>query len=64
MAKWGANTELPVTDQLACTNFAIPMSPVLTAKQALEVTDAITAAAVSGPVGRPARSTTAAQSKT
>ncbi len=32
--------ELPVTDELARTHLAIPMSPVLTAEQAAEVTDA------------------------
>src|SRR5262249_51788379 len=29
MARWGAGVELPVTEQLARKNLAIPMSPVL-----------------------------------
>ena len=41
MAQWGAGAELPVTDELARTNLAIPMSPVLSAGQAREVTAAI-----------------------
>ena len=35
--------ELPVTDDLARTHLAIPMSPVLTAEQAAEVTAAVRA---------------------
>ena len=35
MAEWGARAELPVTDELARTHVAIPMSPVLSAEQAV-----------------------------
>jgi dTDP-4-amino-4,6-dideoxygalactose transaminase len=38
MREWGAAADLPVTDELAATHLAIPMSPVLTAEQAAEVT--------------------------
>jgi dTDP-4-amino-4,6-dideoxygalactose transaminase len=38
MERWGAGADLPVTDELAATHLAIPMSPVLTAEQAAEVT--------------------------
>jgi dTDP-4-amino-4,6-dideoxygalactose transaminase len=38
MLEWGAGAELPVTDELAATHLAIPMSPVLSAEQAAEVT--------------------------
>jgi dTDP-4-amino-4,6-dideoxygalactose transaminase len=41
MARWGAGIELPATDELARTNLAIPMSPVLTPEQAQEVAAAI-----------------------
>jgi dTDP-4-amino-4,6-dideoxygalactose transaminase len=41
MAQWGAGAELPVTDELARTNLAIPMSPVLSPEQAWGVTAAI-----------------------
>jgi dTDP-4-amino-4,6-dideoxygalactose transaminase len=44
MARWGAGIELPTTDELARTNLAIPMSPVLTPEQAQEVVAAIRAA--------------------
>jgi dTDP-3-amino-3,4,6-trideoxy-alpha-D-glucose transaminase len=44
MKRWGAGIELPATDELARTNLAIPMSPVLNAAQAHEVADAIGAA--------------------
>ena len=37
MRQFGAGVELPVTDELARTHLAIPMSPVLTAAQAAEV---------------------------
>jgi dTDP-4-amino-4,6-dideoxygalactose transaminase len=40
MRDFGAGVELPVTDELARTHLAIPMSPVLTAAQAAEVTAA------------------------
>jgi dTDP-4-amino-4,6-dideoxygalactose transaminase len=44
MAEYGAGVSLPATDELARTHLAIPMSPVLSAAQAAEVTDAIRAA--------------------
>ena len=44
MAEWGAGAELPATDELARTHLAIPMSPVLTAAQAAEVTGAVRSA--------------------
>jgi dTDP-3-amino-3,4,6-trideoxy-alpha-D-glucose transaminase len=44
MAQWGGGIELPVTDELARTNLAIPMNPMLSAGQAREVTEAIRAA--------------------
>jgi dTDP-4-amino-4,6-dideoxygalactose transaminase len=37
MREWGANVELPATEHAARTHLAIPMSPVLTRKQADEV---------------------------
>jgi dTDP-4-amino-4,6-dideoxygalactose transaminase len=37
LASIGAGAELPVTDHLAATHLAIPMSPVLSAEQAAEV---------------------------
>ena len=39
-----AGVELPVTDDLARTHLALPMSPVLSAEQAAEVTAAVRAA--------------------
>jgi dTDP-4-amino-4,6-dideoxygalactose transaminase len=44
MARWPAGRELPVTDELAASNLALPMSPVLTADQVREVVDAVAAA--------------------
>jgi dTDP-4-amino-4,6-dideoxygalactose transaminase len=44
MARWGAGRELPATDELARTNLAIPISPVLDAGRAREVGAAIIAA--------------------
>jgi dTDP-4-amino-4,6-dideoxygalactose transaminase len=44
MAPWGTDVELPVTDELARTNLAIPMSPVLRPEQAREVVAALTSA--------------------
>ncbi len=41
MAPWSAGTHLPVTDALARTSLALPMSPTLTAAQALAVTAAV-----------------------
>jgi dTDP-3-amino-3,4,6-trideoxy-alpha-D-glucose transaminase len=42
MTRW-AGSELPVTDELAAGNLALPMSPVLTPGQAREVADAVAA---------------------
>jgi len=56
MEPWGAGIELPVTDELARTNIAIPMSPVLSAGQAQEVVGAIRDALErlgSAPAGSP-----------
>jgi dTDP-4-amino-4,6-dideoxygalactose transaminase len=44
MAPWGTDVELPVTDELARTNFAIPISPVLRPEQAREVVAALASA--------------------
>ena len=44
MAPYPPAVDLPGTDQLARTHLAIPMSPVLSAAQATEVTDCIAAA--------------------
>jgi dTDP-3-amino-3,4,6-trideoxy-alpha-D-glucose transaminase len=44
MQKWGAEVRLPATEQAAARHLAIPMSPVLSAEQAQEVTAAIAAA--------------------
>jgi dTDP-4-amino-4,6-dideoxygalactose transaminase len=41
MREWGANVRLPATEQAALRHLAIPMSPVLSAEQAREVTAAI-----------------------
>jgi dTDP-3-amino-3,4,6-trideoxy-alpha-D-glucose transaminase len=41
MVEHGAGVSLPVTDELARTHLAIPMSPVLSAEQAEQVTSAI-----------------------
>ena len=41
----GADTDLPVTDELGRTNVALPMSPVLSAEQVQEVVAAVAAAA-------------------
>jgi dTDP-4-amino-4,6-dideoxygalactose transaminase len=41
MAPWGAGAHLPVTDALARTSLALPMSPTLTSAQAQAVTAAI-----------------------
>ena len=38
MAEWGAGLALPGTDEAARTHLAIPMSPVLDAHAAREVT--------------------------
>jgi dTDP-4-amino-4,6-dideoxygalactose transaminase len=44
MAAWGAGADLPATDEVARTHLAIPVSPVLSAAQAAEVTATIRAA--------------------
>lgn len=44
MARWAKGVRLPVTDELAKTNLALPMSPVLTAEQAQAVTTALAGA--------------------
>jgi dTDP-3-amino-3,4,6-trideoxy-alpha-D-glucose transaminase len=44
MARWAQGVDVPVTDELARTNLALPMSPVLTEAQAHEATAAIAAA--------------------
>jgi dTDP-3-amino-3,4,6-trideoxy-alpha-D-glucose transaminase len=44
MAEWGERADLPVTDELARTHIAIPMSPVLTAEQAGEVAGVVRSA--------------------
>jgi dTDP-4-amino-4,6-dideoxygalactose transaminase len=61
MARWSEGVELPVTDSLARTSLAIPMSPTLTPAQARAVTAAIrdaleldTRAAVSARTAEPA----------
>jgi len=46
MRRWGANVELPGTEQAARTHLAIPMSPVLTREQAEEVVAATRTALV------------------
>jgi dTDP-4-amino-4,6-dideoxygalactose transaminase len=48
MRAWGASADLPVTDELAPIHLAIPMSPVLSAEQAAEVTR-VTAEVVGAP---------------
>jgi dTDP-3-amino-3,4,6-trideoxy-alpha-D-glucose transaminase len=44
MVEYAAGASLPATEELARTHLAIPISPVLTAEQASEVTEAIRAA--------------------
>jgi dTDP-4-amino-4,6-dideoxygalactose transaminase len=44
MKRWGAAAELPVTDELARINLALPMSPVLGAAGAGQVVEAVAAA--------------------
>ncbi|HZU39857.1 MAG TPA: DegT/DnrJ/EryC1/StrS family aminotransferase [Solirubrobacteraceae bacterium] len=41
LARYGAGAELPVTDELAARNLALPMSPVLSAAQARAVVQVI-----------------------
>jgi dTDP-3-amino-3,4,6-trideoxy-alpha-D-glucose transaminase len=44
MRAWGAGAQLPATEHAARTHLAIPMSPVLTAEQAAQVTETLRAA--------------------
>jgi dTDP-4-amino-4,6-dideoxygalactose transaminase len=44
MAPYAEGVELPATDRLALTHLAIPMSPVLSAGDAAEVTEHVRAA--------------------
>ncbi len=46
MARYSGGVELPATEELARTHLAIPMSPVLSAGQAGEVTEAVRTAIV------------------
>ncbi len=41
MIRWRGDRELPVTDELAATNLALPMSPVMSKAQANEVVESI-----------------------
>jgi dTDP-4-amino-4,6-dideoxygalactose transaminase len=41
MRRWGAGLELPVTDELARSNLALPMSPILGAETARQVVAAV-----------------------
>jgi dTDP-4-amino-4,6-dideoxygalactose transaminase len=63
MARFVAGVDLPATEQLARANLAIPMSPVLSAEEAREVTEAVRAALASGPTAMAAASTTAAKAQ-
>src|SRR5262249_7000517 len=49
MARWGAHAELPATDELAQTNLALPMSPVLSEEQVREVLAAVHGAGLAPP---------------
>lgn len=44
MTRWGAGVELPVTDELARTNLALPMSPILGPETARQVVETVAAA--------------------
>ena len=44
MLEWGADAQLPATEELARTHLAIPISPVLTAAEAAEVAAVVRAA--------------------
>ncbi len=48
MRPWAPDAELPVTDELARTHLALPMSAVLSAQDAAEVTAAVAAAVPAG----------------
>lgn len=41
MAEWGAGVELPVTDELARTHLALPISAAMTRDQVDEVVAAV-----------------------
>jgi dTDP-4-amino-4,6-dideoxygalactose transaminase len=41
MALYGADADLPATDEAARTHLAIPMSPVLSSEQAAKVVAAV-----------------------
>jgi dTDP-4-amino-4,6-dideoxygalactose transaminase len=51
MARWGSGIALPMTEELARTNFAIPMSPVLSAEQARKVAGEIGTVIATLPAG-------------
>ncbi len=53
MARYARGIELPATDRLAASNLALPISPVLSAEQADEVTRAVSAALAGEPVPEP-----------
>ena len=44
MREWGADAQLPATEELARTHLAVPISPVLTGAGAAEVAAAVRAA--------------------
>jgi dTDP-4-amino-4,6-dideoxygalactose transaminase len=44
MAPYAGRVELPITEQLARANLALPMSPTLAEEQARQVVEAIAAA--------------------
>ncbi len=48
MREWGADVELPATDEAARTHLAIPISPVLTREQVEQVVSALAQAAQPG----------------
>ncbi len=45
LARWAPSQPLPATEEIAATNLALPMSPVLSAEQAAEVVAAVREAA-------------------
>jgi dTDP-4-amino-4,6-dideoxygalactose transaminase len=51
MARWAVGVDLPVTDELARSNLALPMSPVLGVEQAQQVTAALAAELGVEPAG-------------
>lgn len=50
MAPWARGVELPATDELARTNLALPISPVLSAEHAAAVTGAVRQSLAAEPV--------------